>query len=148
MALFSSSCCRDPLLFQQQPMGLVAGCVLASASAAGLWNEVSGKLKHPATKLSIGQQQRLCIDRALTIDPQVLLFDEPTSALDPISTRHIEDQLLLPKERLHYRVCNTHATPGKKSRRLRGFHLLGRNNRTWTSKDIVGKPKKQEQKST
>ena len=62
--------------------------------AAGLWNEVNSRLKQPATKLSIGQQQRLCIARAIAVEPQVLLCDEPTSALDPISTRHIENQLL------------------------------------------------------
>jgi phosphate transport system ATP-binding protein len=62
--------------------------------ASGLWNEVSSRLKQPATKLSIGQQQRLCIARAIAVEPQVLLCDEPTSALDPISTRHVEDQLL------------------------------------------------------
>lgn len=62
--------------------------------SAGLWNEVNDRLKQPATKLSIGQQQRLCIARAIAVDPQVLLCDEPTASLDPISTRHIEDQLL------------------------------------------------------
>ena len=63
-------------------------------SAAGLWNEVSHRLKDPASKLSLGQQQRLCIARALTVEPEVLLCDEPTSALDPISAKHIEEQLL------------------------------------------------------
>lgn len=62
--------------------------------SAGLWNEVNGRLKQPATKLSVGQQQRLCIARAIAVEPQVLLCDEPTASLDPISTRHIEDQLL------------------------------------------------------
>jgi phosphate transport system ATP-binding protein len=61
--------------------------------AAGLWDELKNRLSEPASKLSVGQQQRLCLGRALAVEPQVLLCDEPTSALDPISSRHIEDQL-------------------------------------------------------
>ena len=61
--------------------------------AAGLWDELRTRLSEPASKLSVGQQQRLCLGRALAVEPQVLLCDEPTSALDPISSRHIEDQL-------------------------------------------------------
>lgn len=59
--------------------------------AAGLWEEVKDRLHTPASSLSIGQQQRLCLARGLAIEPQFILGDESTSALDPISSRHIED---------------------------------------------------------
>ena len=61
---------------------------------AGLWDEVKSRLKSPATGLSIGQQQRLCLARGLAVEPEILLGDEPTSALDPISAQHIEGRLL------------------------------------------------------
>lgn len=59
--------------------------------SAALWDEVKDKLRKPGTSLSGGQSQRLCIARALAVEPKVLLMDEPTSALDPISTARIEE---------------------------------------------------------
>ena len=57
----------------------------------GLWDEVKDRLHAPATSLSIGQQQRLCLARGLAVKPRIILTDEPTSALDPISSKIIED---------------------------------------------------------
>lgn len=65
---------------------------------AGLWEEVKDRLHSPATSLSIGQRQRLCLARGLAVEPEILLGDEPTSALDPISAQHIEKRLLNLKE--------------------------------------------------
>jgi phosphate transport system ATP-binding protein len=58
---------------------------------AAIWDEVQGRLQKSALSMSGGEQQRLCIARALAVHPQILLMDEPASALDPISTAKIED---------------------------------------------------------
>jgi len=65
-----------------------------SLRAAAMWDEVKDRLKKSALGLSGGQQQRLCIARAFSVNPEVILLDEPTSALDPISTMKIEDLIV------------------------------------------------------
>jgi phosphate transport system ATP-binding protein len=67
--------------------------VRSHLTAVGLWNEVGDRLKAPATGLSVGQQQRLCLARALAVEPEILLCDESTASLDPISARGIEELL-------------------------------------------------------
>ena len=68
--------------------------VETSLRRAAIWDETKDSLNKSALSMSGGQQQRICITRALAADPEVLLMDEPTSALDPISTAKIEDLVL------------------------------------------------------
>ena len=74
--------------------------VRSALERAGLWDEVGDDLDRPALRMSGGQQQRLCIARALAANPEVLLLDEPCSALDPRSTAIIEDLILQLREEL------------------------------------------------
>ena len=66
---------------------------------ADLWDEVKDRLHNPASSLSVGQQQRLCLARGLAVEPRFILGDESTSALDPISSRNIENLFLRLKEK-------------------------------------------------
>jgi phosphate transport system ATP-binding protein len=77
-----------------------AALIESSLREAALWEEVRDRLNRSATTLSVGQQQRLCLARALAVGPDVLLMDEPTSALDPKSTAAIEELVRRLKERL------------------------------------------------
>jgi phosphate transport system ATP-binding protein len=87
--------------------GQMDDVVRSHLQAVGLWDEVRDRLKAPATGLSAGQQQRLCLARALAVEPEVLLCDESTSALDPISARAIEE-LLCALKRNYTVVTVTH----------------------------------------
>jgi phosphate transport system ATP-binding protein len=70
---------------------ILAETVEQSLRAAALWDEVKDRLHESALRLSGGQMQRLCIARAIAVQPDIILMDEPCSALDPIATSHIED---------------------------------------------------------
>lgn len=69
-----------------------------SLKSAAIWDEVKDYLDRSALSISGGQQQRICIARALAVEPEVLLMDEPTSALDPISTAKIEELVTILKD--------------------------------------------------
>jgi phosphate transport system ATP-binding protein len=81
--------------------------VQRSLEQATLWDEVKGDLKKPGTSISGGQQQRLCIARAIALQPEVILMDEPCSALDPIATAKIEE-LIVSLKRDYTVVIVTH----------------------------------------
>jgi phosphate transport system ATP-binding protein len=96
---------------------LVENCLQIVA----LWDEVKTRLKEPASKLSVGQQQRLCMARTIAIKPEVLLCDEPTSALDPTSARSVE--LLLQTLKNQYTIVFvTHSL--SQARRLANYVIF------------------------
>ena len=86
----------DSITYGQKLSGIkdketLDGIVENSLKAAAIWDEVKDKLDQNALSFSGGQQQRICIARTLSVNPEIILMDEPTSALDPISTSAIED---------------------------------------------------------
>lgn len=88
---------------------------------AGLWDEVKDRLKEPASRLSIGQQQRLCLARGLAVEPDIILADEPTSSLDPHSSLKIEEEFKILK-RDYTIVIVTHVL--RQARRLADYVLF------------------------
>ena len=98
-----------------------------SLNAAALWEEVKDFLhKKSGASISGGQQQRLCIARALAVEPDVLLMDEPCSALDPISTGKIEDLIFQLKEHYTIVIVTHNMQQAARVAEYTGFFLLGK----------------------
>jgi phosphate transport system ATP-binding protein len=97
-----------------------------SLVGANLWNEVKDRLALPGSGISGGQQQRLCIARAIAVEPEVILMDEPCSALDPISTLAIEDLIEeLKKEYTIVIVTHNMQQASRVSDRTAFFNIAG-----------------------
>ena len=92
---------------------------------AAIWDEVKDRLKKNALGMSGGQQQRLCIARALAVEPEVLLMDEPTSALDPISTSRIEDLTMQLREKYTIVIVTHNMQQALRISDQTAFFLLG-----------------------
>ncbi|MDD7718760.1 MAG: phosphate ABC transporter ATP-binding protein PstB [Eubacteriaceae bacterium] len=96
-----------------------------SLRQAAIWDECKDRLKKNALGMSGGQQQRLCIARALAVEPEVLLMDEPTSALDPISTSKIEDLVAELKEKYTIIIVTHNMQQAARISDNTAFFLLG-----------------------
>ena len=96
-----------------------------SLRQAAIWDECKDRLKKSALGMSGGQQQRLCIARALAVEPEVLLMDEPTSALDPISTSRIEDLAVELKEKYTIVMVTHNMQQAARIADKTAFFLLG-----------------------
>jgi phosphate transport system ATP-binding protein len=83
-----------PRIYGMKKRNVLDELVEMELRAAGIWEEVKSRLHEPASALSVGQQQRLCLARGLAVEPEVLLCDEVTSALDPLSAQRIEARLI------------------------------------------------------
>lgn len=104
----------------------ISEAVEKSLKMAALWEEVKDSLTKPGTSFSGGQQQRLCIARALAVDPEVLLMDEPCSALDPIATAKIEELIHELKETVTIVIVTHNMQQAARVSDFTAFLYLGR----------------------
>jgi phosphate transport system ATP-binding protein len=112
-----------------------------------LWDEVKDRLHEPASQLSIGQQQRLCLARGLAVDPEIILADEPTSALDPISSQAIEQKFVELKHQYTI-ILVTHIL--RQARRIADyviFMYLGEVIECGTADEFFNNPKEEKTKA-
>ena len=110
---------------------------------AAIWDEVKDRLKKNALGMSGGQQQRLCIARALAVQPKILLMDEPTSALDPISTSRIEELVMELKETYTIVMVTHNMQQAVRVSDHTAFFLLGELVEFGKTDDIFSQPKDQ-----
>ena len=112
-----------------------------SLKKAAIWDETKDRLKKSALGMSGGQQQRLCIARALAVQPEVLLMDEPTSVLDPISTTKIEDLALELKKQYTIVMVTHNMQQAARISDKTAFFLLGEMVEMNDTETIFSKPK-------
>ena len=112
-----------------------------SLKQAAIWDEIKDRLKKSALGMSGGQQQRLCIARALAVEPEVLLMDEPTSALDPISTSKIEDLVWELKDKYTIIMVTHNMQQAARVSDKTAFFLLGEAVEFDDTQKIFSKPK-------
>ena len=111
---------------------------------AALWDEVKNRLDEVAFAMSGGQQQRLCIARALATEPELLLFDEPTSALDPIATGSIEELIQEIRSRVSILIVTHNMQQAARVSDHTAYMYLGELIEFGATKDIFLKPKRRE----
>jgi phosphate transport system ATP-binding protein len=108
---------------------------------SSLWEEVKGRLHEPASKLSVGQQQRLCMARGLAVEPEIILGDEPTSALDPKSSQRIEQRFLELKDKYTFVIVTHILRQAKRLADYVAFLYLGELIEHGPAADIFENPK-------
>ncbi|MDR0470822.1 MAG: phosphate ABC transporter ATP-binding protein PstB [Nitrososphaerota archaeon] len=117
--------------------------VKQSLQQATLWDEVKDDLKKPGTSISGGQQQRLCIARAIALKPEVILMDEPTSALDPIASAKIERLVVELKKNYTVAIVTHNMQQASRVSDYTAFMYLGSLIEFGATKDIFESPKNQ-----
>ena len=115
--------------------------VKRSLEQATLWDEVKDDLKKPGTSISGGQQQRLCIARAIALQPEVILMDEPCSALDPIATAKIERLVVELKRDYTVAIVTHNMQQASRVSDFTAFMYLGELIEFGTTRDIFESPK-------
>ena len=121
----------------------IAGLVEHHLKSTGLWDEVKDRLNTPANRLSIGQQQRLCLARGLAIAPEIILGDEATSALDPISSKKIEELFVKLKEQYSIILVTHTLRQAKRIADYIVFMYMGEVIEAGIASEIFSNPKKE-----
>jgi phosphate transport system ATP-binding protein len=121
----------DNVAFGPRVLGLARNSgldklVQTSLEAAALWDEVKHRLKDSALDLNPGQQQRLCIARAIAVKPEVILMDEPCSALDPVATLRVEDLMRDLSKKYTIVIVTHNMQQAARASHWTGFFWLGR----------------------
>ncbi len=115
--------------------------VVRNLKLVGLWEEVKGRIHGPATRLSLGQQQRLCMARGLAVEPEIILGDEPMASLDPQNTRFLEEQLILFKEEYTVIIVTHSLAQARKIADYVGFIFMGELVEFGTARQVFENPR-------